>query len=268
MTSIDVTGTSTGIDAVNLTGKVAIITGASSGIGAATAKLFAKHGASLTIIGRNETRLLEVAKHCEDVNGIKHLCLLLDLTVDGNCEEVIRKTVEQFKKVDILINCAGRPSMSSLFDTTMEDFDELIALNLRVPYRLTQLCASQLKLTKGNIVNVFGAPVCVRPGFLAFAMIRDALERFTKAGAVELIAAGIRMNAVRPGLVRTNFLENLNIDQDMMDVVYEKLAELIPTNVISQPEEVARTILFVVSDISPNLIGSSIVLDGGASSYS
>lgn len=267
MAAIDVTE-STGISAVDLTGKVAIITGGSSGIGASTAKLFAKHGASLTIIGRNETRLLEVAKCCEEAKGIKPLCLLLDLTIDRNCEEVIRKTVEQFKKVDILVNCAGKPSMSSLFDTSMEVFDELVALNLRVPFFMTQLCAPHLKLTKGNIVNVFGAPFRVRPGFLSFAMIRDALERFTKAGAVELIAEGIRMNAVRPGLVRTNFLENLNVDQDMMDAAYEKLAALIPTNIILQPEEVARSILFIVSDISPNMIGSSIVLDGGASSYS
>lgn len=253
---------------MSLSDKVAIITGSSSGIGAATAKKFSENGASLTIIGRDESRLLEVARYCEKASGKKPLCLLLDLTANGNCEEVIRKTVETFKRIDILINCAGKLVMTSLFDTTMEAFDELVALNLRVPFKMTQLCAPYLKVTKGNVVNIFGAPFRVRPGFLPIAMIRDALDRFTKAGAVELAAEGIRMNAVRPGITRTNFLNNLNLDEDSLDRVYDKLSTLSPNNQILKPEEIADTIYYVVADLSPNAIGSQIIVDGGATSYS
>lgn len=252
---------------MDLTGKVAVITGGSSGIGAATAKLFAKHGANIAILGRNEPRLLAVGTACEAAKGNKPLVLQLDLTVEGNCEEAIRKTVQTFKKIDILVNCVGKAHMTSLFDTTTEVFDELIALNLRVPYKMTQLCAPHLKLTKGNIINVFGAPLRTRPGFLAFGMIRDALEKFTKSGAVELAAEGIRMNAVRPGITRTNFLANLNVDDDHMDMAYDRLAALVPNKVVIMPEEIANAILFVVSDLCQNLVGSNVIIDGGASSY-
>lgn len=252
---------------MDLTGKVAVITGGSSGIGAATAKLFASHGASVAIIGRDESRLLAVAASCEAARNNKTLVLQLDLTVDANCNEAIAKTVQTFGKIDILVNCAGKAGMTSLFDTTTEIFDELIALNLRVPYKMTQLCTPHLKITKGNIVNVFGAPVRVRPGFLPFAMIRDALERFTKTGAVELVDEGIRMNAVRPGITRTNFLSNLNVDDDHMNFAYDELAALVPNNIIILPEEIAATILFVVSDSCKNWIGSNVIIDGGVSSY-
>lgn len=247
--------------------KVIIVTGASSGIGAATAKLFASHRAYLALVGRNETRLLNVAVECETLSGHKPLCLLLDLTTDGSCEEVVRKTAEHFKKVNVLINCAGKASITSLFDTTTEIFDELIALNLRVPYKLTQLCLQHLKKTKGNVVNVFGAPMRVRPGFLPFAMIHDALERFTKAGALEIVTEGVRMNAVRPGITRTNILANLNVDADCMDHVYSKISAVVPNNVIIEPDEIAKTILFVASDTCPNLNGANLIVDGAASSY-
>lgn len=253
---------------MDLTGKVAVITGGSSGIGAATAKLFASHGANVAIIGRHEARLLAVGTACEAAKGNKPLVLQLDLTVEGNCEEAIRKTVQTFSKIDILVNCAGKAGMTSLFDNTIEIFDELVALNLRVPYKMAQLCAPHLKDSKGNIVNVFGAPSRVRPGFLPFAMIKDALERFTKSGAIELAAEGIRMNAVRPGITRTNFLANLNVDDEHMDIAYERLADLVPNNVVLLPEEIANTILFVVSDLSRNMVGSNVIVDGGASSDS
>ncbi|XP_047037955.1 3-oxoacyl-[acyl-carrier-protein] reductase FabG-like [Helicoverpa zea] len=250
---------------MDFTGKVVIVTGASSGIGAATAKLFAQHGATLAIVGRNEARLHSVGNQCEAAKGIPPLCLLYDLTVDQNCEELVEKTLQTFKQIDVLVNCAGKISVTSLFDTTMENFDDLIAINLRAPYKMTQLCTPHLRKTKGNIVNVFGAPTAVKPGFMHFGMCKDAMQRFTKAGALELVVEGIRMNAVRPGLTRTNILGNLNVQETDMDRAYEKLAKTVPSNVIIEPEEVARMILFAASDIAPNMTGANLVVDGAAS---
>ncbi|KAF9823561.1 hypothetical protein SFRURICE_014544 [Spodoptera frugiperda] len=250
---------------MDFTGKIAIVTGASSGIGAATAKLFSQHGATLALVGRNEARLLEVANKCEAAKGIRPLCLLYDLTIDANCDEIVRKTVDTFGRIDVLVNCAGKASVTSLFDNTMEIFDDLLTLHLRVPYKMTQLCTPHLKKTKGNVVNVFGAPAKVKPGFLHFAIVRDAMQRFTKAGALELVSEGIRMNAVRPGLTRTNILSNLNVQESDMAHVYEKLAQTVPNNVIIEPEEVAKMIVYVASDINPNLTGANIVIDGAAS---
>lgn len=250
---------------MDYTGKVVIVTGASSGIGAATAKLYASYGALIAAVGRNETRLNDVANVCESYKGNRPLCILLDLLVPGSCEELVKRTVQTYGKIDILVNCAGKAAVTSLFDNSMEIFDELFALNLRVPYRLTQLCLPYLKRTKGNVVNIFGSPSRVRPGFIPYAMIKEALEKFTTAGSTELASEGVRMNAVRPGLTRTNFLSNFNVDDDCMDMTYKLIQDTLPNKVINEPEEVAKLILFVTSDTCPNLNGAHIVLDGASS---
>ncbi|XP_048488177.1 3-oxoacyl-[acyl-carrier-protein] reductase FabG-like [Plutella xylostella] len=248
--------------------KVVIVTGGSSGIGAASARLFASHGALVAIIGRNVQRLDAVAKDCETKSGNLPLRIALDLTSKGACEEVVKATVEKYKRIDVLVNCAGKGNMASLFDDNIDGFDELIALNLKVPYRLTQLCVPYLIKTKGNIVNVYEAPVRSRPGMLQFSMVRDALDRFTKAGAAELVGEGVRMNGVRTCMVRSNFLQNYNIPDDQRDVVINNLAEqVMPFKRPIEAEEVARLIVFTASDMCASLNATSLCVDGAASSF-
>ncbi|KPJ18483.1 3-oxoacyl-[acyl-carrier-protein] reductase FabG [Papilio machaon] len=250
---------------MNLKGKVVIVTGASSGIGAATAKLFASHGALVTAVGRDEVRLKQVADICKTYHGIQPLCVRVDLTEDGSCEEVVNKTVETYKKIDVLVNCAGKTIVSSLFENSMDTFDDLVSLNLRVPYKLCQLCVPYLKLTKGNVVNVFGNKCVHRPGFLLSAILCSALQCFTVSGSRDLSCEGIRMNAVRPGLTRTHFLANFNVDEDLMDLTYNELANTQP-QVINEPEDVAKMILFLAGYEHPNLTGNNLFLGGGATS--
>lgn len=246
-------------------GKVIIVTGASSGIGAATALCFAKHGANVTLVGRNEYRLLNVTDKCEAVRKRKMLSLILDLTHKGSCEAVVKKTVETFGRIDVLVNCAGKTTMTSLFEESMEAYDEIFLLNLRIPYKLTQYVLPHLKKTKGNIVNVIGAIMQTKPGFLPYSMARDALERFTKSGAVELATEDIRMNSVRPGITRTNFLSNFNIPEHERPGEYDRLAAQVPLKKIIEPDEVAKMIVFVASEECPNLTGAILDIDGAAS---
>lgn len=250
---------------MDFAGKVAIVTGASSGIGAATAVLLATHGARVALVGRNERRLHATAAKCEAARGLQMLSVIADLLHDGSCETVVKKTVETFGRIDVLVNCAGKAILTSLFEDSMEAYDELFKLNLRVPYLLTQLALPHLVKTKGNIVNVIGAAMRTKPGFLPYAMARDALERFSKSGAVELAAEGVRMNSVRPGITRTNFLSNFNIDEDVMESTYAYLAKDLPHKRIIEPEEIARMIVFVASDTCPNLNGTNLDVDGAAS---
>lgn len=247
---------------MDFSGKVVIVTGASSGIGAATAKMFAAYGGSLTIVGRNEERLLAVSKECAARSGKLPLCLLLDLTEKTSCTQIAAKTVEIFGKIDVLINCAGGIAPTSMFDLTMDNFDELFALNVRAPYELTQKCLSHLIKTKGHVVNVFRAPLRVRPGLVALAMLADAMETFTRSSAVELAAEGVKMNAVRPGYTRTNYLANLNVD---VDDTLEMMCDFLPNKTVIEPEEIAQTIVFIASGTLPNLNAASVVVDGAAS---
>lgn len=247
---------------MDFTGKVVVVTGASSGIGAAAAKLFAACKAFLAIVGRNEERLLEVSKECTGYSGNQPLCLLLDLTEKNSCEEIARKTVEMFGRIDVLINCAGITGAHSLFDLTMDNFDDLLALNVRAPYELTQKCLPHLVVTKGHVVNVFRAPLRARPGLLALTMLTDAMETFTKSSAVELAAKGVKMNAVRPGYTRTNYMTGLNVD---LEETFEMFSGFLPNKTLIEPEEIAKTIVLVASGNLPNLNASCIVLDGAAS---
>ncbi|CAH1642549.1 unnamed protein product [Spodoptera littoralis] len=242
--------------------KVVIVTGASSGIGAASAVLFAKHGAKLTLIGRNEQRLEAVAKKCQDANGIPPLCLRLDLTAAGSCAAVITKTIATYDRIDVLVNCAAKMLIGSLFDDNIDTFDEMIDINLRVPYKLTHLALPYLIKTKGNIVNLHATKYTkVVHGFLPYAISKAGLERFTRFSAVELATEGVRVNAVQPGLTRTNILANLAMGEDEMEHTYEHLSNKMK---ILDPEEVAKMVVFVASEVCPNLNGSDIGLTGAS----
>ncbi|KAJ8708105.1 hypothetical protein PYW08_010471 [Mythimna loreyi] len=248
---------------MDFTNKVVIVTGASSGIGAASAILFAKHGARLTLIGRDEERLKKTADKCQEANGLPPLCLRLDLTANGSCATVITKTVAQYQRIDVLVNCAAKMLMGSLFDDSIDTFDEMIDINLRVPYKLTYLALPYLVKTKGNIVNLHATKYTkVIHGFLPYTVTKAGLERFTRNAAVELASEGVRVNAVQPGLTRTNILTNLAMGEDEMQYVYDLLSNKMK---ILDPEEVAKMVVFVASEVCPNLNGSDIGLNGASS---
>nr|XP_021193163.2 uncharacterized oxidoreductase SSP0419 [Helicoverpa armigera] len=248
---------------MDFTNKVVIVTGASSGIGAASAILFAKHGAKLTLIGRDEQRLNNVAEKCQEANGLTPLCLRLDLTANGSCAEVITKTVATYERIDVLVNCAAKMLIGSLFDDSMETFDEMLDINLRVPYKLTHLALPYLVKTKGNIVNLHATKYTkVVHGFLPYTITKAGLERFTRSAAVELSSEGVRMNAVQPGLTKTNILANLAMEKDEIEYAYGVLANKMK---VLDPKEVAKMVLFVASDVCPNLNGADIGLTGGTS---
>ncbi|XP_026744163.1 uncharacterized protein LOC113505576 [Trichoplusia ni] len=246
---------------MDFTNKVVIVTGASSGIGASSAILFAKYGAQLTLVGRDENRLGIVAKQCLQANGLQPLCILIDLTGKGACETVITKTIDTYKQIDVLVNCAGKMLIASLFDDTTDVFDELIDINLRVPYKLTHLAVPHLVKTKGNIVNVNTTRNSrVRHGFLAFAITKAGLERFTKSAAVELSTEGVRINSVQPGLTRTNILKNLAMTEEEVKKTYDALSSKMN---ILEADEVANMVVFMASEACPNLNGAHFGIDGG-----
>ncbi|XP_030039648.2 uncharacterized oxidoreductase SSP0419-like [Manduca sexta] len=252
------------MDQIDFTDKVAIVTGASSGIGTETAVILASYGAQLTLVGRDETRLVKTAQRCVAQNRLVPLWLVLDLTHPGSCETVINKTVEMFGKIDVLINCAGKILLSSLHDNSMEAFDEIMNINFRVPYYLSQLALPHLIKTKGNIINI-GSSMSKRfkPGFLSYIISKSALETLTKHAAPELVSEGVRINTISPGTTRTNILANFNSQNMYQQLTYEDISQDIPSGQILEPKEVAMLICLTASSVFSSVNGSELLLDGG-----
>ncbi|KPJ18484.1 putative oxidoreductase [Papilio machaon] len=251
---------------IDFKNKVVIVTGASSRIGAEVAKLFARYEAKLVLVGRNEEeRLKTVAEDCT-VDGLLPLCILLDLTHPGSCETVINKTIELHGKIDVLINGAGKLKMASIFDQSIETFDEIIAINLRVPYYLCQLAVPYLKKTKGNIVNI-AASLSHRhiSGFLTYNITKNAIQLFTEQAAVEATGEGIRINSINPGCTKTNLLLNMNVEPQNLEAAYKNISKHFPTRLPIEASEVAKLICIIASDLFPDINGSNIGIDGASS---
>lgn len=185
------------------TGKVVIVTGASSGIGAATADLLAQQNASLVLVGRNDEQLQKVVDSCEKFSR-NVLKVIADVCNDDDSQRIIRETIDKFSKLDVLINSAGIIGSGTIETTTLEQFDRIMNVNCRALYRLTQLAVPYLIETKGNIVNL--SSVCgIRsfPNVLAYNMSKSAVDQFTNCVALELADKGVRSNSVCPGVIET-----------------------------------------------------------------
>ncbi|KOB79014.1 Short-chain dehydrogenase [Operophtera brumata] len=231
------------MDVINFTEKVVIVTGASSGIGAASAILFAKYGAKLALIGRDEERLKATSDKCHQAYGLQPLCIKLDLTDSGACEQAVKMTVDTYGQIDVLVNSAGKLVLGSLFDNTVDTFDEMIEINLRVPYKMTHTALPYLVKTKGNIVNLASTQHNkTRHGFLPLSVAKCGLNKFTKMAAFELASVGVRVNSVNPGLTRTNILSNLAMTDEEIITTYEGLSTDCNMKVL-EPEEIAKMIV-------------------------
>ncbi|XP_075984030.1 3-oxoacyl-[acyl-carrier-protein] reductase FabG-like [Anticarsia gemmatalis] len=237
--------------------KVVIVTGATAGIGEVTAELFAKEGANVAVVGRNEAKLKEVVQKCSkyaEAFGIK-----ADISKDQDVDTIVKKTVDIFGKLDILVNNAGILREASVLDESFLDvFDEVLNVNTRAPARLTRHAIPHIIKTKGNIVNVSSvAAICTtRPNFAAYRTSKAALNHFTRCCAYELGKYGVRVNTVSPGPVKTNIFDAVGSNADAL--VNETLLGR-----VSETQEIADIILYMASDKAKSITGSDYVIDNG-----
>ncbi|KAI5633640.1 enoyl-(Acyl carrier protein) reductase domain-containing protein [Phthorimaea operculella] len=241
--------------------KVLLVTGASSGIGAATAVLFAKEGANVAIVGRNETKLQNVSAQCEKV-GKKPLVIKADVSNDDEAAEIVNKTVEKFGKIDVLVNSAGISKYGSILSgNILSVYDDVMAVNLRAIINLTTLAAPHLVKTKGNIINISstGAQLVPKmPAFIPYCVSKAGLEHFSRGAALELALSGVRVNVVRPGPVRTDMIENSGFP-GTWDVFKAGTA----LDRVSEPEEIAELVMYLASDKARGVTGSVFTTDNG-----
>jgi len=250
---------------MNLNDKVAIITGAGSGIGRATAISLSNWGCKLCLIDRNENTLNETVKMCK--GGQSNIVKIVGDLNDENClHQTINECTKCHGKLDILINNAAKFQMkSNLMETKMEDFDKIMNTNVRSIVILTKLCVPHLMKTKGCIVNVSSSSSAKCVGALPYSLSKAALDRLTKVTALELAQHGIRVNSVNTGHVVTKMRQQAGWSEEESRKYFDQIGKLYPLGRIAKPEEIAHAIAFLASDSASFITGETLRVDGGLS---
>lgn len=249
---------------ISLANKVAIITGASSGIGRSTAILFSNLDSNLTIIGRDEAALDETIQNCKPELRSNILKLAGDLTNPEFRLKIVEETVKKFGKINILINSAGMLKPGSIETMKIEDYEYTMDINLKSIISLTQSSLPYLIKEKGSIVNVSSVTGTRSfPGALSYCISKAALDQFTKCVALELADKGVRVNSVNPGVIVTNLHKRAGQSEEAYAQFLEKCKQ---THALGRPgtsDEVANAIAFLASDTSSFTTGELLHVDGG-----
>ena len=243
---------------MKLSGKVAIVTGGSRGIGKATAMLLAQHGANVIITSKNKSGLQKASAEMKNVVAISG-----DIRKKTDVENVVKNTIESFGKIDILVNNAGIfPRVKPLHEISEEEWNDTIDVNLTGQFRFTKAAIPHLMKTSGCIVNVSSdAGLRSFENFEAdaYTASKGALVLLTKAWAVEYAKYKIRVNCVCPGIVETDMTRPyLGNESDRAMAIAEH-----PIGRIGMPEDVAKAILYLVSEDSSWITGAILPVDGG-----
>jgi NAD(P)-dependent dehydrogenase (short-subunit alcohol dehydrogenase family) len=245
-------------------GKVAIVTGGAGGLGKAHALLLSKEGAKVVVTDTNEVQGKKVVEEIEKQGGeaifIKH-----DVSSEKEWERVIRETLERFGKLDVLVNNAGVNVWKKIEETSLEEWQWLMSINLNGVFLGTKYAIGAMKKTGGgSIVNISSVAGIV--GTLdtsAYHASKGGVRIFTKAAALECSKAGynynIRVNSVHPGVIKTAMVEGLMEDEDKR----KNALSWHPIGHFGEPEDIAYGVLYLASDESKFITGAELVIDGG-----
>ncbi|MBC7901157.1 MAG: glucose 1-dehydrogenase [Saprospiraceae bacterium] len=243
--------------------KVVVITGASSGIGRAAAHLFAVSGAKVVGVGRNESDLGSLRDELRSVSGSIKVHLA-DITETSQVDRLVSETVQHFGHIDVLVNSAGIIKNGSIEDTTLDDWDKMMNINLRSAFYLTQKCIPHLVKTKGNVVNVSSVTgLRAFPNVLAYCVSKAATDQLTRCSALELAPKGVRVNAVNPGVVVTNLHKRGGMSEENYETFIDNASNTHPLGRAGTPEEVAELIAYLASDRASWITGATYEIDGG-----
>jgi len=241
---------------IDLSGRLALITGGTRGIGKAIADRFLEAGASLILTG---TKAAEIEKLNREKTDDRIVYLQVDFSDPNSIDSFLNK-IASYGKIDVLVNNAGVNKIALNTETTNEDFDLLNDINVKGPYIL---CREVSKLMKkngyGRIVNVTSIwSAITRPGRSIYTTAKFAIAGLTKTLAVELAEYNILVNSVGPGFTMTELTASTNSPEEL-----KRITDMIPIKRMAQPIEIANTILFLSSDLNSYLTGQNIIVDGG-----
>src|SRR3989338_7911113 len=242
-----------------LENKVAIITGASRGIGKAIAISFAKAGAKLALCATNEQLLQAVSGEIERLSGQKPLCFAFDIRDGVKIREVVKKTLDTYSRIDILVNNAGTTRDQLIAMMSEEDWDTVLSINLKSIFLFTKAVTKpMIRQRSGRIINMSSVVGLMgNAGQANYAASKGGVIAFTKSAAKELAKRNITVNAIAPGFIQTDMTAKLG------EKVVSEMKNLIPLGRFGEPEDIANIALFLASDQSNYITGQVIAVDGG-----
>ncbi|ODS59473.1 MAG: short-chain dehydrogenase [Acidobacteria bacterium SCN 69-37] len=246
-----------------LTGKRALVTGAGSGIGEATAVALASRGAVVVIADRDEINGTRVARSIAEAGGTATF-VALDVTDETSCASAIARATTE-GPIDILVNNAGIGHVGTIVTTAGSDLDRMYAVNVRGVFNVTKAClGGMIERRRGSIVNLasIGGIVGIRDR-LAYCTTKFAVVGLTKSMALDHATDGIRVNCVCPGRVETPFVAARLKEYADPEAAYREMASTQAVGRMARPEEIAAAIVYLASDESAFITGSALIIDGG-----
>jgi 3-oxoacyl-[acyl-carrier protein] reductase len=247
---------------INLKNQVALITGGSRGIGAASAMLFAKAGANVCITYASKKLLAQRTLDALRRAGGEAMALQVDVRSKAKIRLAVRKTLERFGRIDVLVNNAGIWKRAPIATMTEAQWDETLEVNLKSAYLFTQAVLPVMKKQRyGRIINVTStAGQRGEPFYSHYAASKGGMIALTKSLAVELAPFNIHVNAVAPGWVDTDMTANVLGNQSMR----AEIEKLIPRGRVATAEDIAGSILFLASKLADHIVGATLSVNGGS----
>src|SRR4030095_14616705 len=238
--------------------RAAIVTGASSGLGKATALRIGRDGFSVLAVGRDETALAAVCSEITEAGG-QAAPFAADVTAAPAPAAIVARAIEVYGGIDALVNAAGVIASGSVAETTDEGWDAMMDVNVRAPFRLMREAANALALRRGAVVNVSSvAGLRAFPGIASYAVSKAAVDQLTRVAALDFAPKGVRVNAVNPGVVVTNLHRRGGMDATKYAEFLERSKATHPLGRPGQPEEVADLIAFLASPQAGWITGETV----------
>lgn len=246
---------------MKLYGKIAIVTGATKGIGVSIAKEYAIEGAKVVLASRTETLGQQVVDDIRQAGG-DAIMVVCDVSKKADVDNLVARTVEHYGGIDIVVNNAGVNHAANFFDITEEDWDWVMSVDLKGTFMLSQAAARVMveQNRGGSIINITSVmAVLALADQIPYCAAKGGANQLTKAMALALIDKGIRVNAVGPGPVMTELMERVVNNEEK----HKQLMDRLPIGYIASCKEIARVCVFLASDDSSYIIGQCIYPDGG-----
>ena len=244
--------------------RVAIVTGGGTGIGRSIALAFAKEGADVVICSRKKANLEKVAEEIKAL-GRRSLAVATDVSVKKQVQNMVQQTVDEFGRVDILVNNAGILRIATILETTEQDWDEVIDINLKGVFLCTQAVAKYMMEQRyGKIINI--SSICGRGGALGdgpgYCVSKAGVIQLTQNAAFELGSYGINVNSIAPGLIMTPMAYEDKTPEELEQLLEERRKAAVLDR-LGNPEDIATVALFLASEAASFISGQTIPVDGG-----